>query len=102
VGHSSAPRWPPPAARTGRGDAAEEGDLGEGRDGRFRFQGVDHESAPEELASVLQGADDLTYLGQENGGVRSAGMLEVPAGRGGGRRGFRTTAFCSFSPQIHN
>jgi hypothetical protein len=56
----------------------------------------------EELASVLQGADDLTYLGQEKGGVRFLGMLGVLAGRENGRRGFRMTSFYSSSPQIRN
>jgi hypothetical protein len=37
------------------GEAEDDDDLGEGRHGRFRFQEDDHESAPEELASVLQG-----------------------------------------------
>jgi hypothetical protein len=35
----------------------------------------------EELASVLQGVDDLTYLGQEKGSIRFLGMLGVLIGR---------------------
>jgi hypothetical protein len=59
-------------------------------------------SAAEELASVLLGADDLMYPGQEKGGVRFLGMLGVLAGRENGRRGFRMTSFYSSSPQIQN
>jgi hypothetical protein len=59
-------------------------------------------SAAEELASVLQGADDLTYLGQEKGGVRFLGKLGVLVGRENGRRAFRMTTFYSSSPQIQN
>jgi hypothetical protein len=64
-----------------RGGAVDDGELGEGRDSRLRLQEDDHESAPEELASVLQGSDDLTFLGQEKGSVRFLGMLGVLAGR---------------------
>jgi hypothetical protein len=72
-----------------RGNAAHRGELGEGRGGRFHLQEDDHESTPEELTSVLQGSDDLTFLGQEMGGVRFLGMLGVLAGRENGKRGSR-------------
>jgi hypothetical protein len=77
-----------------------DGDLGEGWDGRFRFQEDDHESAQEELASVLQGSDDLTFLGQEKGGIRFPGMSQVCVYRDRDQRGFRATARISSS--LHN
>jgi hypothetical protein len=78
------------------------GKLDGGRDDQIRFQEDDLMTAVEELASVLQGVDDLTYLGQEKGGVRFVGMLGVLAGRESGKRGFRMTSFYSSSPQIQN
>jgi hypothetical protein len=86
--------------RAGRGDAATDGDLGEGRDGRFRFQEDDHESAPEELASVLQGSDDLMFPGQEKGGARFPGMSQVHVHRDRDQRGFR--AMARISSSLHN
>jgi hypothetical protein len=47
-----------------------------------------------------RGVDKLVSLGQENSSVRSTGMLEVPVGRGGGRRVFRTMPF--FPPSLQN
>jgi hypothetical protein len=57
-------------------------------------------SVTRKLLPVLQGVDDLMSLGQEKGGVRSLGMLGVPAGRESARRGFRTTPFFHPSLQI--